>query len=329
MTARPSKAVGAPRSTGAMRIADYLAEMFPPLVYIPAALANFAAIYFGVQALAGRDRLEWTWRAAAGAATTLLFFLVLRVYDELKDVETDLRLGRAGDPRYKDRPIVTGRIRVEDLRALRWWITALLWLLNLPLGFPLPLLVFVVVFLLTWLSFHWFFWPAMSRYLLVAFATHNPLALAIGAYAAAVAARDHGSAGPAGPLIVLLIGMWTAAAAWETSRKIRHRPDETDYVTYSKVLGPRVAAFLPAFFVLVSAGSLIYIAAQTRLPWAYQAAVAAAAALLIAACIRFELYPSTASANLRPYAELYSLVAYAGLPVALIYRFSVRFTPVP
>jgi 4-hydroxybenzoate polyprenyltransferase len=299
--------------------------MFPLWVYVPAAAANFAAVYFGVQALAGRERLEWTWRAVGGAATTLLFFLILRVYDELKDVETDLRLGRAGDPRYENRPIVTGRIQVSDLKFLRWVITAVLMLLNLPLGFPLPLLAFAGVFLLTWLSFHWFFWPPMSRNLLLAFATHNPLALAVGAYAAAVAAKDYGAAVPADLLIVLLIGMWTAAATWETSRKIRHRPDETDYVTYSKILGPRAAALLPMGFVLISASSLISIAERADLTWLYPAVVAAAAGLQILACVRFELFPSTASANLRPYAELYSLVAYAGLPIALLHRFSVSF----
>lgn len=311
------------------RIAGYLAKMFPPLIYVPAAIANFAAIYLGVQVLAGSQRLEFTWRAAAGAATTLLFFLILRVYDELKDVDVDLRLGRAGDPRYKDRPIVTGRIQVADLHVLRWWITALMVLLNLPLGFPLPVLAFAGVFFVTWLSFHWFFWPAVSRNLLLAFATHNPMALAMGGYVAAVAARDYGTVGPPGPLLILLVAMWTAAATWETARKVRHRPDETDYVTYSKLLGPQAAALLPAFFVLVSASSLIFVARLMGLTWPYTAAVASAAGLQTAACIRFELYPSTASANLRPYAELYALVAYAGLPIALVQRFSLDFRSGP
>jgi 4-hydroxybenzoate polyprenyltransferase len=119
--------------------------------------------------------------------------------------------------------------------------------------------------------------------------------------------------------------MWTAAATWETSRKIRHPAGETDYVTYSKLLGPRVAAVLPAFFVFVSAGSLILVARIMGLAWPYLAVVASAAGLQIAACVRFELYPSTASANLRPYAELYSLIAYAGLPIALVQRYSLDF----
>jgi 4-hydroxybenzoate polyprenyltransferase len=321
----PAKTGNVPPASRLARIAGFVAHMFPPLVYVPAALANFAAIYLGAQVLGGRQRLEFTWRAAAGAATMLGFFLLLRVYDELKDVDVDLRLGRAGDPRYKDRPIVTGRIQVSDLHTLRWWITGLMVLLNLPLGFPLPVLAFAAAFFVTWLSFHWFFWPAVSRNLLLAFVTHNPMALVVGAYVAALAARDYGTVGPPGPLLLLLAGMWTAAATWETSRKIRHPAGETDYVTYSKLLGPRVAAVLPAFFVFVSAGSLILVARIMGLAWPYLAVVAAAAGLQIAACVRFELYPSTASANLRPYAELYSLIAYAGLPIALVQRYSLDF----
>jgi hypothetical protein len=307
------------------RICAYIAEMFPPLVYIPAAVMNFAAVYFAVQAMEGLAPLRFTWRAAAGAMTTVLFYLLLRVYDELKDVETDLRLGRAGDPRYKDRAIVTGRIQVGDLQALRWLLTAALIALNVPLGFPVPALVFAAVFALTWLSFKWFFWPAMSRNLLLAFATHNPLAMALGAYAAAVAVRDFGAIERVGLLAVLLIGIWTSMAAWEISRKIRCEADETAYTTYSKVLGWRLAGVLPLLFGGISATCLIAVAGAIGLGWPYTALVLAGALILAAACLRFEFRPTAASANLRPYAELYSLAAVASLPVFLLIRFGLAY----
>jgi len=302
----------APAATRAARLADYLLEMFPPLISVPAAVMNFAVVYLAVQAMEGRVPLRFTWRGVAGALTTVLFFLLLRVYDELKDVETDLRLGRAGDPRYKDRAIVTGRIQVKDLQALRWWVTGLLFLINLPLGYPLPLVAFAALFFITWLSFHWFFWPAVSRHLLLAFATHNPMALVVGAYAAAVAVRDFGGITQTGMLAVLLVGMWTAMATWEVSRKVRARPDETDYMTYSKILGWRIAGVLPSIFTLISAGCMVAVAAELNLSRMYTVLIASAAALMLAACIRFEIRPGKASANLRPYAELYSLVAMAG-----------------
>jgi 4-hydroxybenzoate polyprenyltransferase len=313
----------APARSRSARIADYIFEMFPPLVAVPAAVLNFAVVYFAVQAMEGRVPLRFTWRAVAGALTTVLFFLLLRVYDELKDAETDLRLGRAGDPRYKDRAIVTGRIQVKDLQALRWLVTSLLFFTNLPLGFPLPLLAFAGVFFITWLSFHWFFWPAVSRYLLLAFITHNPMALAVGAYAAAVSVRDFGSISQTGLLVLLLVGIWASIATWEVARKIRARPDETGYMTYSKILGWRIAGMLPSIFILISAGCMIGVAGELKLSWIYSVMVASSAAIMVAACIRFEIRPSKASAHLRPYAELFSLIAMAGFLTFLLLRFSI------
>jgi 4-hydroxybenzoate polyprenyltransferase len=311
-----------PATSRLARIAAYILEMFPPLVSVPAALMNFGAVYFAVQALEGHAPLQLTWRGVAGALTTTLFFLILRVYDELKDVETDLRLGRAGDPRYKDRAIVTGRIQVADLKFLRWIVTGLLFLINLPLGFPMPFLAFIGVFGVTWLSFHWFFWPAVSRSLLLAFATHNPMALAVGAYAAAVAVRDFGSIDNKGSLFVLLVGIWTSIAAWEVSRKVRAQADETAYMTYSKVLGWRQAGLAPLLFVLISAACFTWVAVALGLPWIYRAIVLVATTIVAGACIRFELRPNSVSANLRPYAEMFGLVAVGGFLASLLLHFS-------
>ena len=298
--------------------------MFPPVVCVPAALFHFGAVYFGLQAIAGHQVLRLTGRGILGAVTTVLFFLLLRVYDELKDVETDLRLGQAGDPRYKDRAIVAGRIHLADLHALRWLVTTLLIAINIPLGFPFPFLGFAVTFFVTWLSFHWFFWPAVSRNLLLAFVTHNPMAVVVGVYAATVAFRDFGGTVYIRPLMLLLVGIWTPIAAWEVARKIRIPADETDYVTYSRILGWRLAAIVPVVFVLTSAVCLVSVATEVRLLWIYPAVVVVAAVIFTAACLRFELRPTSASAHLRPYAELYSLAAVAGFSVSLLYQFSIN-----
>ena len=275
--------------------------MFPPLICVPAAIMNFTAVYFTVQVLRDRDSpLLITWRGTAGALSTVLFFLLMRVYDELKDVETDLKLGRAGDPRYKDRAIVTGRIQINDLRALRSIVTGGLVAINLPLGFPLPLAAFTVVFALTWCSFHWFFWPRMSQYLLVAFVTHNPLTVALGAYAAAISISDFGNIGNIRTLIVLLVGIWTPLAAWETSRKIRIKTDETEDRTYSKVLGWRVAGIVPGIFAVVSVACMTSVAVTIGLSWIYSAAALTVAGLFAAACLRFEFWPSRFSAHFAP-----------------------------
>jgi 4-hydroxybenzoate polyprenyltransferase len=311
-----------PRATRAGRLWDYLGEMFPPALQIPGGLASFASVYLCLQALAG-DEPTLTWRALGGAVTVVLFALLMRVYDELKDVETDLRLGRAGDPRYKDRAVVTGRVRPDDIAFLRWLVTGLIVAVNLPLG-RWPLAVFVPLFFLGWLSFRWFFWPAMKQNLLLAFATHNPITPVVGVYIVAVYVQDFGAAGLTGWTIPLVVAAWFPIAAWETSRKVRHPDDETDYQTYSKVLGWRAAALLPAFFVIGSAACLIAVSHAADLSWIYSAAVGLVAALAVGACLRFRLRPSPAAANLRPPADLFALVVHVGLGVAVVAAHGVR-----
>ena len=307
----------APRPTRAGRLVDYLGEMFPPLVQVPAAAVTFLAVYFCLQRLDGRSHLVIGWLGLGAALTLLAFTLLLRTYDELKDVETDLRLGRAGDPRYRDRAIVTGRVLPEDLVALRWGTTIALFALNVGLGWPWPGAAFVGVFALTWLSFRWFFWPQMSRHLLIAFATHNPLSLALGAYLLAVYAREFGHFPPPTAWL-LLLGMWMPVAAWETARKIRVPADETDYLTYSRVLGWRVAAALPLSFVAVSVASLVLFGARAGLGRWLVLALGAGALPLVAGVVRLWVAPSSRAANLRPLAELYALACGSCLLAAAV-----------
>jgi 4-hydroxybenzoate polyprenyltransferase len=308
--------MSAPRATRLGRIADYLQEMFSPLIVVPATLASFCAIWFTLHALAGAPSIRFGWRALAAGVSVTLFSLLLRVYDELKDVETDLRLGRAGDPRYKDRAIVTERVQVGDILALRNAVLVTLVAINAPLGTPWPLIAFVGVLGLMWLSSRWFFAPVISRHLLLAFITHNPLAMTMSAYVIAVFVRDTGYGVPAGAA-PLVVGFWMLTAAWETSRKVRRPEDETDYQTYSKVLGWRVAGVVPLAFVAGSVILLHHVAVLAGLSRWLTVAMGAGLAAMAAACLRFELAPSTASARLQPFAELMGGIASLGVPIAV------------
>jgi 4-hydroxybenzoate polyprenyltransferase len=322
---RTSAAPRPPRASSVGRLAEYLAEMFPPAVLVPFGVANFFAVYFALEATTRPGPLALGWRAAAGAASAVLLTLLMRVYDELKDVETDLRLGRAGDPRYKDRAIVTGRVRVEDIVRLRWTVTAAVFALNAPLGAPLPLAAFLVTFFAMWLSFHWFFAPSISKSLILAFVTHNPISILLLGYIVAVYARDFGWADlDREAAAALVLGLWAPVAAWETSRKIRVPEDETSYQTYSLVLGWRTAALVPAGFVALSAALLVFVARRAGLGWGFPAVVLAAGAVAVGRCLLFRIAPSRARAKLEPFAQLYALAANVGLVAALALARGVR-----
>jgi hypothetical protein len=238
----------------------------------------------------------------------------------MKDVDTDLRLGRAGDPLYRDRSLVTGAVRLEDVRLLRWLVTILLVAINVRWEFSWAAIGFWIVFAVTWLSFQWFFWPAMADHLLVALATHNPISLLLSGYIVGLFADTFGVERLHGAVFPLLVGLWFPLAAWETARKIRAPEDETSYRTYSGVLGWKVAPFLPAGFALASTALLLVVSSAAGLGAAYPLTIAGACSLLVYRCVLFRLAPVRRHAELKPWAILYAAVANAGLAVAAALR---------
>src|SRR5207249_3666208 len=105
-------------------------------------------------------------------------------------------------------------------------------------------------------------------------------------------------------------------AAWEVSRKIRAPENETSYQTYSRVLGWRSAALLPALFASGSAVSLLFVARAARLGILFPILIVAASGIVIFRCALFRLAPSRSRADLKPWAVLFAVFANAGLAAA-------------
>lgn len=299
------------------RIWRYLLVMFPPHIMGLSGIVKFYAVYFCLQALASDESVHITLNSMFGAFSIVLFSLLLRVYDELKDAKADIRLGRGGDPRYMDRPIVTGAVTIEDLVVLRWVTTALLIVINVPLS-GWPLIGFAVLFLVTWLSFKWFFWPAISRHLLLAFVTHNPITLFFGGYIVAVYAGDYGIHHIDAWALVLLLAFWAPLGAWETSRKIRAPEDETEYETYSQIFGWKLAPFVPIAFIILGTTCMILLSSQIGLNWVLPAVVVVASLVPVSRCIAFRVSPSQKTAHIQPFVELYAVAMDLGLLVTLL-----------
>jgi hypothetical protein len=300
----------------ASRIATYLSTMFPPQVMGTFAACHFLAVWFALQALAGFAPVRLTWESLRGMATVALFLLLMRLYDELKDAETDIRLGRAGDPWYRDRPLVTGAVRIEDVKLLRWLVTAALVVINVRTGFAWASIGFWVVLAVTWLSFNWFFWPPMSERLLVALVTHNPISLLLDLYIVGLFVDTFGADHLDASSSLLLVGLWLPIAAWETSRKIRAPEDETSYRTYSRELGWKVAPFLPAACVAGSATLLVVVSRMAGLGVVFPIVIAATGAMVVWRCVLYRIAPTRSHAKLKPWAILFATVANAGLAAA-------------
>jgi hypothetical protein len=299
------------------RVRLYVGQMFPLPVMAASATFHFLAVWFALQALAGIAPVQITPAAVRGAASVFLILLLMRLYDELKDAASDIVLGRAGDPLYRDRVLVTGAVHITDVHWLRWVVTASLIVVNMPFTATWRSATFWILFGVMWLSFKWFFWPGMSRHLLLAFVTHNPISLLVVGYVVALFADEFGTGRLTTSTLLLMLGLWLPVATWETSRKIRAPGEETAYSTYSKVLGWRVAAIVPAAFALGSAGALTAIAIDIGLSPLFYVLIGTACALLVWRCLLFRLAPSRARAQLKPFAMIYVLAANAGLAASI------------
>jgi hypothetical protein len=312
------------------RIAAYLQTMYPPAVMVPVTTVSFLAVYFGTQALGEPSIVEQPmavgWPAVAGVVTLFCVQLLMRLYDEIKDVEVDQRLGRAGDPKYVDRPIVTGAITVEELHVMVQWTIGGMFVANIGLGFPVPGLAFLTVFLVVWLSYKWFFWPAVSKNLLLAFATHNPISLLIGGYVVALyASQVPGHREFGGWIWLLLVGLWFPVAAWEIGRKVRLPDDETDYDTYSKRLGWRVAGGLPAVLVSASVVCLSLVLRHLEFGWGAVAWIMILGAIPVVASLRLQFQPTTANTKLQPPIEGFIVLSNLTLTLYFAIGYGLRW----
>jgi 4-hydroxybenzoate polyprenyltransferase len=305
------------RPTRAGRLWDYIREMFPPAVAVPAGVASFFSIYFLLQAASGSGAgpVIVTWRAGVGAATVVLVMLLLRIFDELKDLDADKVY-------FPDRPVPSGRVTAQDLQALAVSIASPVMVANFAAG-GVMLKGFAALFAFCLLTFRYFFVPHLIRpRILVTLATHQPLVPLTSFYCATVFARDTGASPFTRETLLAVAMFWLGGLAWEIARKIRAREDETAYVTYSRVFGTRVAPLLPAAAV---AGSAAVAALGFGLPLRFSApwfAVVGFAALVsIAADLRFAIAPTPpASRALRPATELFLTVIHVATVAEVLVR---------
>jgi hypothetical protein len=307
-----------PRAGTTVRLLRYLAVQFPPLPMLATAAALFLSVFLGAQALAGVRPLRLGAEVPVGIISTLLWTLLVRVRDDLTDVAADCALAAAGDPRYRNRPTVTGAVRTDDLRRLARGALAVLIGLNAMWGVSPMLVACAVGWGVTWMGFHWFFVPRWARRPgPFAYLARKGLTMFVALYAAAAVVQVAGWV-LSPRAIPLLLSPCMGVAAWEVGRKIRLPADETAYPTYSSVLGWRRAALLAAGFVLASFILLWPTARAAGAGYGYCAALALAAALAVVACLRLLVVPSRRHCRLAPWMQLYGAVAHGGLAIALL-----------
>lgn len=211
------------------RLGIYLNEMFPITSFIGTLLTGFAIqlVYLRLFGFPARFHYQLVLSAVVITCVTLL----IRVMDEFKDYPDDLK-------NYPNRPLPSGRVHRKDLKVLGGVCLGLVPILSLT---SLNLFLFsLVVLSYTFLMLKWFFIEEkMRQSLILALISHHPIVFLNFAYLLLGLIETYPELNWSRSFYIFPICL--IFTNWEISRKIRMPAQETAYVTYSQIFGPRKA----------------------------------------------------------------------------------------
>lgn len=280
------------------RLRLYLGETYP----LPQRLGAAALVSVSLATVLARVHgLEVRWLSPAtllGAWAVFAFLLVLRLMDELKDVEVDRTL-------FPERPLPSGRVRESDLAGALAVVATLFLAAHAGAGPALDTATFTLGYGI--LMFRWFFVPGLMRpNLPLTLATHTPVIPLLLLHLVTLFVTTNGLAAgevewPA--VLVLVAGCWAGFFAWEIARKIRAPEEETAYVTYSRLLGVEGSVALAASAQTLSVGLGLWLWARYGLSPAFVIPAAGGYLVALWGHLRFLRAPGPETSRLRPLAE--------------------------
>lgn len=214
------------------RLLVYLNEMFPITSFIGTLLTGISIqlVYLRLFGIPAHFHYQLILSAVVLTSVTLL----IRVMDEFKDYPDDLK-------NYPNRPLPSGRVKREDLKVLGAICLFLVPALSLT---SRPLFLYSLAVLgYTFLMLKWFFIEEkMRKSLILALISHHPIVFLNFAYLIFGLVETYPELNWSKAIYVFPIGL--IFTNWEISRKIRMPEQETAYVTYSQIFGPRKAITL-------------------------------------------------------------------------------------
>ena len=211
------------------RLHIYFKEMYPIPERLALGAIIFLEMYFVVALNQGVRRFTFGLQEVVCAFTVSSFLCWLRIADDFKDYELDLRL-------FAHRPLPSGRVRKKELRIFAIILIIFTLLLNL-------LVMNNFIFCLILYSYGslmavWFFQKhKIAKSLPLALVTHNPVQLILNMYIISFTVIKYDLQWFTLTNFMALFTLYLPALIWEITRKVRAPEEETEYVTYSKLFG--------------------------------------------------------------------------------------------
>ncbi len=298
------------------RLFIFFNERFPLHIYIPFVVFLYLSMSFSIQALQSHNVVidDYTY---VGLASSLLFMLLIRMFDELKDYELDKKI-------FPNRPVSRGDVLKSDLHLIAIFTFISLVAINIFFA-QKTLLVFGIVMIYALLTFKWFFAKRLHlNNIFLTMFTHQPLPYLINFYllhtalASGTSYENFTSAH-----FTLLMFFSIPITIWETSRKIRNKEKEDDYQTFSRVLGSSGAAFIPLIAVLITMTLSFYTGLLLNLDRSFFIITILSTLYAVIFYIRFIINPSEKNNNLETTATVFSLLVSLNLIIHLLFIINI------
>lgn len=211
------------------RLGVYFKEMYPLGQRFGLAIIYFFEIYFILLLNVGIADFSLGIQEFVGVYTIFSFLMILRIADDFKDYEHDMRL-------FSDRALPSGRVYKSDLAyALAFIVVSSV---SLNFIFMNNFYWFLFLYIYGTLMALWFFQKSkIQQSLPLALVTHNPVMMILNIYILTFVCYKYELPLISWPTFLLAFTMYFPSLIWEVSRKIRAPRDENDYVTYSKLFG--------------------------------------------------------------------------------------------
>lgn len=206
----------------------------------------FFELYFLVILTNDVKSIHINYQEIIGAVTIFTFLMALRIADEFKDREVDLRL-------FPERPYPSGKVKTKDLAVLLTFICVVTIMLNLI--FMNNRIYFIILCVYGLSMSLWFFSKhKIQKSLPLALLTHNPIQIVLNLYLISFACMKYDLRIFTFNNMIILLTLYFPGLIWEISRKTRAPKDETEYVTYSKLFGYQKAT---KFIMIVMALDMV------------------------------------------------------------------------
>ncbi len=226
------------REPAIKRFHIYFKERFPLTLNIPFVALTYLGLSVSVQALYKREFILVDHTTLIGGFTALAMLLLLRISDELRDAEIDKILS-------PERPIPRGLVSLSEIRWLGMTTLVLLLAGNLFLSWKFTVLILLGLLALLGYNLLFFGKKRKNKNVVYEFLNILPDILPMNIYIIATVLFAIQAHYVDLRLLVPYTIFFLPILAWLPSRYIKGQGGESEYESYSKLLGPRKAALIP------------------------------------------------------------------------------------